>query len=371
MINRRKLFESNDKDPKAKVRNRGDVVFPAESSLVKDDKDHFPINSESQARNALARASQYKSAPDWFKGSLKKLVTTVASKVHKKYPSIDITEAGKTPGKQTNESLNESRRDDATEKLETMKELLGVDKLFDEICTYFSADDINDALDYIAKQYNIENELPGYYETIIDYLKNNYDWDDLDDDEIIEIGDIINNESEEKAIELIKKYLNDIGNTNHYPATMIREFNIALSKADDTETSEALNELDSRTYVNAANKALKLGQHDRFQKFNDQADIQFNKETEKNKNDKSEITIYHDGFDLYMLDGNGTGYNSIMYNLNTDEMFADDIEGEEVIFEPGDEELKTADRNIIRKILYYFNKYNPTSKYNDKSIWIA
>ena len=371
MLNRRKLFESNDKDPKAKVRNRGDVVFPAESSLVKDDKDHFPINSENQARNALARASQYKSVPDWFKGSLKKLVATVASKVHKKYPSIDITEAGKTPGKQTNESLNESKRDDVDEKLETLKEILGVDKLLDEICSYFSSDDINNALDYIVKQYDIEQEMPGYYESIIDYLKNNYDWDDLDDDQIIEIGNIINDNNEEKANELIKKYLNDIGNTNHYPTTMVREFNIALSKADDTETSEALNELESRTYTNAANKALKLGHPEKFQKFIDQANIEFDKETNKNSNDVSEITIYHDGFDLYMPDSKGIGYNQLMYNINDDVMYSDDIEGEEVIYKPGDNELKTTDRNIIHKILYYFNEYNPTSKYNDESIWVA
>ena len=45
------------KDPQAKIRNRGDVVFPAGSKYVNDDKDHFPINSKNQARNALARAN--------------------------------------------------------------------------------------------------------------------------------------------------------------------------------------------------------------------------------------------------------------------------------------------------------------------------
>jgi len=87
------------KDPKAKTRNRGDVVFPAESPKVKDDKDHFPINSEKQARNALARANQYKSSPKWYDGSLKTLVTKVANAVKKKYKGIEVSKEAKTPGK--------------------------------------------------------------------------------------------------------------------------------------------------------------------------------------------------------------------------------------------------------------------------------
>ena len=87
-------------DPKAKIRNRGVVVFPAESNAVKDNKDHFPINSKAQAKNALARASQYSSSPSWYTGSLDTLVKKVSSAVHKKYPSIEITKAGRTPGKQ-------------------------------------------------------------------------------------------------------------------------------------------------------------------------------------------------------------------------------------------------------------------------------
>lgn len=86
-------------DPKAEVRNRGDVVFPAGSSKVTDDKDHFPINSEAQARNALARASQYSSVPSWYKGSLTDLVKKVQSKVHGKYPGIKVTEKSAKPGK--------------------------------------------------------------------------------------------------------------------------------------------------------------------------------------------------------------------------------------------------------------------------------
>ncbi len=86
-------------DPSAKVRNRGTCVFPAEHSQVKDNEDHFPINNEDEARNALARANQYSSAPEWYRGSLQSLVNAVARKVHSKYPGIEISEKSKKPGK--------------------------------------------------------------------------------------------------------------------------------------------------------------------------------------------------------------------------------------------------------------------------------
>ena len=88
------------KDPKAKVRNRGTVVFPAESDKVKDNKDHFPINTAAQARNALSRASQYTKVPKWYDGSLSSLVKEVQSKVKSKYPSIKTTKKSAKPGKQ-------------------------------------------------------------------------------------------------------------------------------------------------------------------------------------------------------------------------------------------------------------------------------
>lgn len=86
-------------DPKAKVRTRGTVVFPAESSSVKDHKDHFPINDADQARNALARANQYSKAPEWYRGSLQSLVNAVARKVKSKYPKIEVSKASRKPGK--------------------------------------------------------------------------------------------------------------------------------------------------------------------------------------------------------------------------------------------------------------------------------
>lgn len=79
--------EKKKLDPKAKVRNRGNVVFPASS--CKDKKDHFPINNEAQARNALARSHQYSKVPSWYSGSLSSLQEAVRRKVHSKYPGIE------------------------------------------------------------------------------------------------------------------------------------------------------------------------------------------------------------------------------------------------------------------------------------------
>jgi hypothetical protein len=90
---------NEEKDPDAKVRNRPDPVFDDSSSKVKDDKDHFPINTKGRARNALARASQYSSKPAWWDGTLQSLVSRVRSKVKAKYPSIETSKASEKPGK--------------------------------------------------------------------------------------------------------------------------------------------------------------------------------------------------------------------------------------------------------------------------------
>ncbi len=87
LISEAKKKDSKKLDPKAKVRNRGTVCVPAEQA--KDNKDHFPINDEGQARNALARVQQLSSAP-WYKGSLEGLKALVARKVKAKYPKIDV-----------------------------------------------------------------------------------------------------------------------------------------------------------------------------------------------------------------------------------------------------------------------------------------
>lgn len=78
-------------DPKAKVRNKTAPVFPAGSADVTDNKDHFPLSSENQARNALARCAQYKASPSWYKGSLAALQQKVRRAVKAKYPKIDVS----------------------------------------------------------------------------------------------------------------------------------------------------------------------------------------------------------------------------------------------------------------------------------------
>lgn len=75
-------------DPGAEVRNRPSPVFPSNHPKVKDDRDHFPIDTIERARNALARVGQYESAPSWWKGSLIELKEAVAGAVKEKHPSI-------------------------------------------------------------------------------------------------------------------------------------------------------------------------------------------------------------------------------------------------------------------------------------------
>ena len=87
------------KKKSTKKSKRGDAVFQSDHPKVTDDADHFPINSEPQARNALARANQYKKAPKWFDGSLDALVKAVASAVKKKFKSIDVSKEAEKPGK--------------------------------------------------------------------------------------------------------------------------------------------------------------------------------------------------------------------------------------------------------------------------------
>lgn len=88
------LAAKKDKDKKGKP-----AVFPADHPKVKDKKEHFPLGTMAQARNALARANQFKEVPPWFKGTLKELVNAVVKAVKKHYPSIDVSEKSKKPGK--------------------------------------------------------------------------------------------------------------------------------------------------------------------------------------------------------------------------------------------------------------------------------
>ena len=54
-VEAKKKSKNKKLDPKAKVRNRGTVCVPASSA--KDKKDHFPINSIGQGRNALCKSA--------------------------------------------------------------------------------------------------------------------------------------------------------------------------------------------------------------------------------------------------------------------------------------------------------------------------
>jgi len=91
-------------DPQAKVRQRGDVVFPSNSPKVKDNKDHFPINDIGQARNALARAGQYDKVPPWYNGTLEGLKEAIRRAVRKKFPSVKISEVKNMSEENENQS---------------------------------------------------------------------------------------------------------------------------------------------------------------------------------------------------------------------------------------------------------------------------
>jgi len=83
------------------VRNKPAAIFGHKHPKVKDDKDHFPIDTIRRARNALARSHQYESAPPWWSGSLKELQNSVSRAVHSEYPSIKIEKKTKKAGIQS------------------------------------------------------------------------------------------------------------------------------------------------------------------------------------------------------------------------------------------------------------------------------
>jgi hypothetical protein len=98
-IIREELNLQEKKDPKAKVRNRGDVVFPAGSSKVLDDNDHYPVNTEKEARAALGYVNHYKQPPSWYDGSLESMVKKVVNKVKRNFSNIKVSAAAEKPGK--------------------------------------------------------------------------------------------------------------------------------------------------------------------------------------------------------------------------------------------------------------------------------
>lgn len=85
------------KEKKTKSRSKPSPIFDAKHPKIKDNKDHFPIDTEARARNALARVNQYSKAPPWYSGSLESLVSTVVKAVKRKYKGIEVSEAAKSP----------------------------------------------------------------------------------------------------------------------------------------------------------------------------------------------------------------------------------------------------------------------------------
>ena len=94
------MADEFEKVASGKEKPKGEFIFPKDHSSVLDSTDHFPINTEGRARNALARANQFSGkAPSWYKGSLSSFVNAVVRAVKKKYPGIEISDKAKKPGK--------------------------------------------------------------------------------------------------------------------------------------------------------------------------------------------------------------------------------------------------------------------------------
>jgi len=89
-------------NPKAKNRNRGKCVVPAERAL--DHTDHYPINSIEEGRAALRYVGKQKSAP-WYRGSVESLRNAVERAVHSTYPELKHDKKKKSSSTEFNESL--------------------------------------------------------------------------------------------------------------------------------------------------------------------------------------------------------------------------------------------------------------------------
>lgn len=64
------------------------TIFPATSDKVNDNKNHYAINTEDQAKTALERVKECKDAPSWFKGTLDEMTKIVESTISSKYPTL-------------------------------------------------------------------------------------------------------------------------------------------------------------------------------------------------------------------------------------------------------------------------------------------
>lgn len=128
-----------------------------------------------------------------------------------------------------------------------------------------------------------------------------------------------------------------------------------------------LNELDSKTYLNAAKKARDRYQFKRFNNLENYADDVFHNETGYINNDNNNLfMLTYNGFSFEKEDDDKTIY-SFSYYLKDDTIYNENDEK----IEPGDSDLRLDDRKLIRTILTYFAKYKPDSRYNNKNYWIA
>lgn len=122
-----------------------------------------------------------------------------------------------------------------------------------------------------------------------------------------------------------------------------------------------LNELDSKTYYNAADKASALGQNERGYEFSKYADNRLTNELGAND---EEIRFNFNGFTCPEL---GLSYLKDRDKLD---IYASSQDGF-IPLKPGDQKMRIKDRRLIKVILQYFNKYKPDSQYNNKNYWIA
>lgn len=144
---------------------------------------------------------------------------------------------------------------------------------------------------------------------------------------------------------------------------------IKLSESDlhniiEKAINKTLNELNSKTYFSAADKASKYGQKSRSLDFDAYGIETLNKEL----NTENGFNADRDGFLLQNFGGN---FRNLVYKKNVDEMYVKNGPFKEYVsIEPNSNELRTTNRNHIKQILSYLNQINPQSKYNNKSMWI-
>lgn len=138
-----------------------------------------------------------------------------------------------------------------------------------------------------------------------------------------------------------------------------------LTKKSIEESFKKLNELNSKTYIDAAKKAYNKHQFKRFNDLENYADNVFHNETGFVNGDNLFMLTYN-GFVFEKQDDDKMMYQ-FTYNLDNDTIC--DENDEEI--EPGDLEIRLNDRKLIKTILTYFAKYKPDSKYNNKDYWIS